>query len=136
MNTGATVRISGLTIFGGLGTPDSSGRRCGGGIYNSGSLAVTACVIRSNNTASSGATGVGAGIYNAGNLSIEKSSLFSNFSSNGGGVYNDGTMVATNSTFAANNTNTGSGAAIYKQRHARSHQRHGHGEFFRPSQYI
>lgn len=111
VNPGPTVTISGLTIFGGLGTSDSNGQQFGGGIYNSGTLTVTACTVQSNLADPSNA--YGGGIYNLGSLNLERSTLSNNSALSGAGLYNNGTAIVTNSTFNRNRISNGSGGGIY-----------------------
>ncbi len=91
-----TVTLDHLTITRGY---DSNG----GGIYNTGSLAVT------NSTFSGNISSNGGGIYNTGWLTVRYSTFSGNQSlglgtySGGGGIYNySGILTVTNSTFSGN----------------------------------
>ncbi|MFO0967889.1 MAG: choice-of-anchor L domain-containing protein [Gemmataceae bacterium] len=95
VSSGATITISGLTIQGGVATD-------GGGIYNSGTLALHSMVITGNR-----ASHFGGGIYNAGSLTIENSLIATNdalSSGQGGGIQNAGaaSLTITNSTVTGN----------------------------------
>jgi hypothetical protein len=90
----ATVSISGLTIRDGYAGAWSPGYQWdGGGIYNAGALAVTACVIVSNSAGNAYANGnglqggCGGGIYNAGTLVLDACTLVGNTAGTGGSGY-------------------------------------------------
>jgi len=99
---GTTASISGITVeFG-------SSASAGGGISNSGTLALNSCVI-TNNRLSAG--GFGAGILNFGNLAVDRCAFSNNtitgtatLSGSGGGIFNSPaeTATITNSTFQGN----------------------------------
>jgi trimeric autotransporter adhesin len=102
VDSGAQALISGLTIANG----NSSS---GGGILNSGTLAV------SNSTFSGNSAIAGGGINNNGNgngtLTVSNSTFSGNSATNGGGINNNGNGVLTvsNSTFSVNSATNGGG---------------------------
>ncbi|GCE06803.1 nSTAND1 domain-containing NTPase [Dictyobacter aurantiacus] len=102
-----TVTLSNLTISHGHGSLNlykTPGEKIGGGINNSGTLAIVHSVIADNTAVS------GAGISNLGTLTITNSELKRNRSSKGGGaIDNLGTLTITNSTIADNMATTGGG---------------------------
>jgi hypothetical protein len=101
------LNLSGLTISNGDGvfaagsSYNTNGK--GGGIFNSGTLTVSNCVI-SGNSASIG----GGGIFNQGTLTVSSNSVLTGNSSSkyGGGIYNYGfsgvTVTVNNSTLSGN----------------------------------
>ena len=108
-----TVNISGLTITKGL----ASSLGDGGGIYNHGTLALTACTLSGNS-----ALVEGGGICNdwgGGTLTLSNCTLSGNSTSGGGGggIYNAGDSAVTlvNCTLSANSIEGphGYGGAIY-----------------------
>ena len=116
IGSGATVEISGLTIangyvggVGGYGTSAS-----GGGIFNSGTLALTDCAI-SACTSTGDVNADGGGIYNDGALTIANSTIAANSAAPlncfGGGIYNapDGSLTITESTISGNSVYAGGG---------------------------
>ncbi len=125
IDSDAMVAISGLKITRGHTTAN------GGGIYNSGVLAVTQCSFTDNvSTEVGGGGGIantgdltvvsstfignegdqGGGIGNTGMLTIANSTFFQNTASQyGGGIANDGTLTITGSTFTANLATQGGG---------------------------
>ncbi|MGC2300348.1 MAG: choice-of-anchor D domain-containing protein [Acidobacteriaceae bacterium] len=110
ISSGATVSISGLTIANGYGTGTSSNTTGdGGGIFNNGTLAVSASTL-SNSTA----LGAAGAIYNnnSSTLTISDSTFASNSATVGGGaIYtNSGNVTINNSTFSSNTS--GEGGAI------------------------
>jgi hypothetical protein len=115
-NIGAqsTVMISGLTIADGKVT-ESDAR--GGGIFNAGTLTVTASTIHGN-AADSKVTESGArggGIFNAGTLTVTASTIHGNASNVegedgvGGGISNTGTLTVIGSTLIDNTSDGGGG---------------------------
>jgi hypothetical protein len=105
----ATVMMTGLTIANG-NSPDGDG----GGIYNSGTLAVTDCTVSNNSVRNSGG-----GIFNTGTLSIIQSTLSGNTAqlgaviSLGGAIYNDAQGVATITTSILSGNEAEAGGGIY-----------------------
>jgi hypothetical protein len=100
INAGATVSLSGLTIFGG------DAPTFGGGILNAGTLTVINCTIADNTAELSGG-----GIFNdEGVLTINDSTITDNTSMGfGGGIESDfGTLTVNNCTIS-NNTGAGGG---------------------------
>jgi hypothetical protein len=96
INAGATGSISGLTIRDGY-SPS------GGGIYNDGTLMLTACTISGNSATDGG----GGGIYNAGILTLAACTITGNSitggsSAGGGGVANVGSLTLTLCTICDN----------------------------------
>ncbi|HNG32164.1 MAG TPA: BACON domain-containing carbohydrate-binding protein [Blastocatellia bacterium] len=107
INSGKTVRISGLTIANGQ-TP--SGQH-GGGINNGGSLSLTNCVI-SGNTAVGAA---GGGLYSAGGPLVIANSTISgnNAGRGGGGILNEkGALTMTACTISGNTAGSAGAAGI------------------------
>ncbi len=104
--SGITANITGLTVTGG-------GTALGGaGVSNFGTLGLSACSVKGNQT-----TGVGgAGISNAGVLTIDSCTISNNVATvgNGGGILNSGTasLSVNNSTISTNTANAGSGGGI------------------------
>ena len=102
--SGVTASISGLTINAGSTAAN------GGGIDNSGSLALTSDTISDN-----AATGSGGGIDNesTGTLTVAQSILTNNTAANaGGGIENSGSLTVTSDTFDGNTATYGLGGAI------------------------
>ncbi len=100
----APVTLENLTIRNGNLT-------YGGGIFNSGTLTVTASTLSGNSAGSEGG-----GIYNYGKLTVNASTLSGNsaLSRNGGGIYNTdtGVLTVTASTLSGNSARIG-GGGIY-----------------------
>jgi len=97
-----SVSVNGLTITGG----EAGSNYLGGGIANSGTLAIQDCTL-SGNTAASG----GGGIYNSGELSVADSTISGNANGTGGtggGIDNSGRMTLVDSTVSGN-----TGVGIY-----------------------
>ncbi len=106
----------------------------GGGIYNSGTVALTNVTL-SGNTASTGAgiyndatatltnvtfsgniaSGSGGGIYNysGATTTLTNVTLSSNSATNGGGILNNGTLTLTNVTLSGNSASNGGGIYNY-----------------------
>jgi hypothetical protein len=106
------LSLSGLTISNGDGvfaagsTPFSPNGE-GGGIFNSGTLTVTNCVISGNHASISGG-----GIFNGGTLTVNNSVLSGDSASKyGGGIYNYGfsgvKVMVSNSTLSGNHAPEG-----------------------------
>jgi CSLREA domain-containing protein len=131
VSTGAAVvNISGLTLTNGR-TPDGEGGFSdagnGGGIFNAGTLKLSAVSVSGNLTGDGTFTyywrgGDGGGIYNTGTLDLVGVTVSGNRtgSSNqqsaagrmpiggaGGGIFNSGTAYVTNSTVSGNRTGVG-----------------------------
>jgi CSLREA domain-containing protein len=103
---GATVQIRGVTIRG--GDPGTSA----GGIWNSGTLALTSSTVTANT-----GTDFAGGIYSRGTLiltrcTVSGNTMLGSISGGGGGIYNEGTMTVISCTFNGNTT-LGRGGAIY-----------------------
>jgi hypothetical protein len=93
VTSGVTAALSGLTIAGGRVT----GTNNGGGIYNDGTLTVTASTLSGN------AADLGGGIHNSGTLTVTASTFSGNaVRDNGGGILNGGTLTVTASTLNGN----------------------------------
>jgi hypothetical protein len=111
-NIGGTVTLSGMTVTNGETSGD------GGGIFNSGTLAVTNCIISNNSAGSDG----GGGINNdTGILTLTDSIVSNNSALNGGGILNStflpnkGITTITNSIVSGNFTidDGGTGGGIF-----------------------
>jgi hypothetical protein len=111
VDAGANVQLVGLTVTGGHVVGN------GGGINNSGTLAITNSAITSNIAVDPSSSYFGGGgIYNAGTLTVTNSTL-SNNSAQGcyicspvaGGIYNVGSLTLTGSTFSNNSGGFGGG---------------------------
>jgi probable HAF family extracellular repeat protein len=111
-NRGTTVAIAGVTITGGV----SAG---GGGIENSGTVAVTDSVVRDNRArVGEGYQAFGAGVFNMGTMTVLRSTIRDNQAQGiggdpttalGGGVHNRGSLTVTDSTISGNTGNVGAG---------------------------
>ena len=104
--SGVTAAISGLTIAHG----NAANYNSGGGIYNYGTLTLTADALTGNN-----ATIGGGGVANYGTLSVNASTFSGNTAYyEGGGICNfsSGTLTATNSTFYGNSAPNNEGGGI------------------------
>ncbi len=146
INANTEVNLNGLTITGGRTVDGPNGDAAtrggngdnGGGIHNSGSLALSNVIVTGNRTGIGGQSsraggngGDGGGIYNSGTLTVSNSALLNNVTGNGrdfggnsgrgGGIYNSGALTVSNSTFEGNRTGNGGdnggaggdGAGIY-----------------------
>ena len=93
INSGVTAEISGLTSTHGVSD--------GGGIYNSGTLTITDCIISGNGNADAWE---GGGIFNEGTLTIIGCTISGNSAVNwGGGIYNwRGSVTIADSTISDN----------------------------------
>jgi hypothetical protein len=107
-----TATLSGLTISHGRSTNG------GGGVYNSGTLALAGCTLSANSAV--GQTdyysAYGGGVYNTGTLELTNCTLSANSAyslhagGTGGGIYNTGaTMTLANCTLSNNSANEGGG---------------------------
>jgi predicted outer membrane repeat protein len=113
INVGSTVTISAATIRNG------ARRDGGGGIANSGALALVNSTVSGNRSVNSESGGRGGGIRNDGTLTVTNSTVSGNLSdgdnaSLGGGIYNTGTAITTvnTSTISGNSADSG-GGGIY-----------------------
>lgn len=106
IDSGKTVRISGLTITRGY---DYS--YYGGGIDNDGNLTLTKSVVRGNTADYD----YGGGIYNDNVLTLNGSTVSDNSADgDGGGIYNDGgTLTVQSRSTISGNTAGGNGGGIY-----------------------
>ncbi len=96
VDSGATVKITGMTIANGRTTEYGSG----GGISNNGTLTVS----HSNISDSVANFGDGAGISNTGTLTVSHSTISGNFDvfGDGGGIFNTGSLTVSHSTISNN----------------------------------
>jgi predicted outer membrane repeat protein len=102
VDAGVHAELDGLSITDGTET-NSFGISDGGGIYNSGTLTVSASTLSGNSAGNSGG-----GIYNAGTLTVSDSAFTGNSAGyGGGGISNDNNTTVSNSTFAANSAPLG-----------------------------
>ena len=99
---GMTVNISGVTIRNG-GSTSYAG--VGGGINNSGTLALVNSTVSGNSATSGG------GIENSGTLTLTNSTVSGNSAGPGagGGIENSGTLILNNSTVSENSASGGGG---------------------------
>jgi hypothetical protein len=104
---GADVTLDGLTITGGRADD-------GGGISNSGTLALGSCAITGNETTSNDPSGRGGGIYSEGTLTIGASLIDANSARQGGGVYSVGSLTIEDGTVFGN-SGVGGGGGVYNE---------------------
>jgi hypothetical protein len=95
----AHVALSNITIRNGHASQ-------GGGVYNTGTLAITNSTLSANRAAASVASG--GGIFNSGTLTINKGTLSGNIAEggylgSGGGIASGGTLTINNTTVSGNN---------------------------------
>ena len=102
-----TATISGLTIANGTVFDN------GGGIFNSGTLAIISCSIADNRADTLMSAGDGGGIYNAGVPTIASSTISGNGAGDGGGISNTGSLTVTNSTICSNSAFPNVGGGIF-----------------------
>ena len=128
VDSGAAVRITGMTISGGVEPHPGSGggisnngtltvkntaifgnsAHDGGGVFNNGSLTLIHSRISSNE-----ANLFGGGVYNNGTLTVSDTSISSNVSMfSAGGMYNNGTLTVSRATISSNGASY-SGGGIY-----------------------
>ena len=107
LKVAGTLTLRGLTLRSG-GATGINTNLFGGGIFNTGTLALTNCSL-TGNTAD-----LGGGIFNTGTLALTNCSLTGNTNvsgiGGGGGINNQGTLTFTNSTLA---DNTSPAAAVF-----------------------
>jgi len=100
INSGVTVVMSNLDLYGGSGAT-------GGSISNSGTLTLRGCKVRGNVALQDGG---GIFVGQGGTLVVESSDCLDNTAANGGCVSNDGGVVTfTQSTFTRNTVDHGGG---------------------------
>jgi CSLREA domain-containing protein len=96
---GSTVKLSGMSVFGGF-LPANSFERGGGILNESGTVYLTNLHIYTN------AASVGGGIYNSGTMHVLDSTIAGNQAleqtEGGGGIGNGGTLTLTNTTVSGN----------------------------------
>ncbi|HEX3144537.1 MAG TPA: Calx-beta domain-containing protein, partial [Pyrinomonadaceae bacterium] len=98
INAGRTVSISGMTISNGS-MVNAAGNE-GAGIFNQGTLTLTACAVTGNTTPRSGG-----GVRNTGTMTVTGCTISgNNADSAGSGVSNIGTLTIINSTISSNVT--------------------------------
>jgi hypothetical protein len=95
-SSSAAVTLSGLTITDGFSDQ-------GGGIFNTGTLAVR------QSTLSGDSAGLGGGIANFGTLTVSQSTLSGDSAQIGGAIFNLGTLTTTNSTLSGDSALKGGG---------------------------
>lgn len=97
---GRTVTVANLTLQNGYTT------NCGGGISNSGALALGRVSVTGNRFVSTPVEtpGLGGGVCNNGTLTITASTISSNTAEGGGGIYNTGVLTVYTSTIANNSS--------------------------------
>jgi hypothetical protein len=101
VSSGATVSLDHLIITNGSAGDTGNG----GGINNSGTLALNQSAV--NN---SSAGGFGAGIYNGGAVTLDQTTVSGNTGSVfGGGIYNNGAMTLTDTIVTKNSAQSGGG---------------------------
>ena len=103
--SGEEVELIGLTITGGKAA-------LGGGIYNSGTLTLTASTV-SGNSANDLSVNRGGGIYNSGTLTVINSTISSNLTETGGGIFNDNGMVTVIGSVISGNSASDLAGGIY-----------------------
>jgi CSLREA domain-containing protein len=101
---GSTVKLSGMSVFGGF-LPANSFERGGGILNESGTVYLTNLHIYTN------AASVGGGIYNSGTMHVLDSTIAGNLAleqtEGGGGIGNGGTLTLTNTTVSGNSGELG-----------------------------
>ncbi len=109
------VELHGCVVIG------NSAGVAGGGVYNSGRLAIVACVISANRVGGLENSRYGGGIFNAGSLTVINSTIAANTvrSSHqslglerGGGICSTGDLYVGNSTISGNDAALGGGGGI------------------------
>jgi CSLREA domain-containing protein len=98
--SGSTVKLSGMSVFGGGFLPPNTQERGGGILNESGTVYLTNLHIYTN------AASVGGGIYNSGTMHVLDSTIAGNLAleqtEGGGGIANVGTLTLTNTTVSGN----------------------------------
>ena len=130
VNSGETVKISGVTIEDGSGFYgggisntgtltvidstfiDNSAVNGGGGIFNYGILTVSDSVFI-NNSASNN-VGIGGGISNLKTLTVNDDTFVGNSAFSGGGIFTQYTTTINNSVFVHNSAESGGGISTYQ----------------------
>ena len=116
VGSGVAVRITGMTIAGGVEAQSGTG----GGISNNGALTVSNAAISGNSAYDGGgvanngsltlshsrisnnqANQLGGGVYNNGTLTVSDTNISSNLALiSGGGIYNNGTLTVSHATIS------------------------------------
>jgi hypothetical protein len=90
---------------GSVGDGGGEGAGSGGGVYNVGTLTVSASTLSGNSVNSiyvSNFNGSGGGVYNVGTLTVSASTQSGNSAAGGGGIFNSGTLTVSDSTLSGN----------------------------------
>jgi hypothetical protein len=110
-NAAANVIVSKVKI-------QNGSARCGGGIYNVGTVTINSSIITRNLAATRPAVG-GGGICNSGAMTLNNSTVSGNQANgnielfvNGGGILNGGTLTINRSTISGNTLHDGEGGGI------------------------
>jgi fibronectin-binding autotransporter adhesin len=109
VDAGVTASISNMTIENGTPSADEitdRGGSFGGGIYNLGTLTLTACTITAN---SAGHGGGGIDNASSATLNLINCTVFGNSGSDGGGIFSTGSLSLTDTTLSGNSGTTGGG---------------------------
>ncbi|QOV87607.1 choice-of-anchor Q domain-containing protein [Humisphaera borealis] len=111
LDAGKTMSLLGMKIANGTGTPNANEQTRGGGIFNSGNLAVSKCVISANSAKAdpySWDADGGGGIINFGTLTVTDSTISENSTGSykGGGMQNNGTLILNHCTLSRNTGST------------------------------
>ena len=101
---GPAVHVAFYSIVIQNGYSAGTGLDGGGGIYNSGVLTISGCILRNNVTPR-----IGGGIDNTGTLIVTHSTFHNNSALDGGGVFNGGTANINSVTFYDNTGETTGG---------------------------
>ncbi len=113
VSSGVTASVSGVTVADGQ---DPMPGLSAGGIFNQGTLSLTACTVSGNFNAFSFSddtkySDFGGGITNQGTLTVASSTISGNTAGDGGGIFNlpGGTMTVTGSTISGSYAGEGGG---------------------------
>jgi len=106
--SGGSLTLKSLTLSHGLADNGVAG---GGGIFNHGTLSVTASTFLSNSSPAVTGTSGGA-INNSGTLTVATSTFTGNSAQEGGGVFNQQTATIKTSTFTNNRATVFGGGAL------------------------